>query len=86
MVRDLYTYAHYRFRQRLLDKSREYPWCKVEIVEEDYTSITCGRCGVLNKALGGKQVYDCLTCGTTMDRDANGARNIFLKWMSKQVQ
>ena len=41
-ARAMVTWSHYRFRQRLLAKTREYPWCKVVLVDESYTSKTCG--------------------------------------------
>jgi putative transposase len=38
-VRALATWSHSAFKQRLLDKAREYPWCRVvAIVDEAYTS------------------------------------------------
>ena len=46
------TWSHYAFQQRLLSKAERYPWCKVLIVREDHTSITCGSCGNLNDKLG----------------------------------
>ena len=33
-VRAMCTWSHYRFRQRLLSKAREYPWCKIVVTEE----------------------------------------------------
>jgi putative transposase len=51
-ARAMLTWSHYRFRQRLLSKSREYPWCKVILTEEPYTSKTCGECGTINTKLG----------------------------------
>ena len=78
-ARAMLTWAHYRFRQRLIAKAREYSGCWIKIVDEAYTSKTCGRCGHLNERLGGKKVFHCSQCELTIDRDINGARNIFLK-------
>ena len=39
-ARAMVTWSHYRFRQRLLSKTREYPWCRVVLVNESYTSKT----------------------------------------------
>src|ERR1700723_171236 len=75
-------WAHYRFRMRLLSKAREYPWCNVELVDESYTSKTCGRCGALHNKLGGAKVYQCPRCTLRMDRDVNGARNIYLRYLT----
>lgn len=77
-VRQMTSWAHYRFRQRLLFKCRQYG-TKVAVVDESYTSKTCSSCGYLNYALGGKKVYSCPSCKMVMDRDINGAKNIFLK-------
>ena len=74
------TWSHYRFRQRLLNKSREYPWCSIIICDEAYTSKTCGECGFIHNKLGGSKVFDCPQCGEVQDRDMNGARNILLRY------
>jgi len=44
-ARALAAWSHYRFRQRLLHKLRNYPWCGIIIMDEAYTSKTCGMCG-----------------------------------------
>lgn len=84
-ARAMLTWAHYRFRQRLLFKSQEYPWCKVIICNEAYTSITCGHCGKLNRELGKKKIFECPSCCWILDRDVNGARNILLKYLTEQT-
>ena len=81
-ARSMYTWAHYRFRQRLLHKVREYPSCKVVLCDEAYTSMTCGACGTLHHCLGASKQFRCPSCGCTLDRDANGARNILLRYLS----
>ena len=35
-----------------------------------------------NDQLGGKKVFECDKCGIRIDRDINGARNIFLRQLS----
>lgn len=77
-VRQMLSWSHYRFRQRLISKCREYG-SKVVVVNEAYTSKTCSGCGELNVKLGGKKVFRCEGCGVEMDRDMNGAKNIFLR-------
>ena len=77
-ARQMMTWAHYRFRERLIHKCRQYN-CKVAIVNEAYTSKTCSCCGALHNKLAGSKVFKCPTCGVVMDRDANGAKNIFLR-------
>ena len=78
-VRQLLTWAHYRFRQLLINKARERQGVRVLEVSEAYTSKTCGKCGKLHEKLGGNKVFRCPSCNYTMDRDVNGARNIFLR-------
>lgn len=77
-VRQMTTWAHYRFRERLLFKCRQ-TGCKVAIVDESWTSKTCSSCGEIDHSLGSKKLYSCSCCGMQMDRDINGAKNIFLK-------
>lgn len=81
-ARALVTWAHYRFRQRLLWKCQS-TGCKVIVCGEAYTSKTCGQCGELHHSLGKKKVFHCSHCDVILDRDANGARNILLKNASR---
>src|SRR5207248_8224269 len=76
-ARQMLTWSHYRFCQYLLHK---YPWCKVVICTEEYTSKTCGCCGVINRNLGSSKTFQ---CGATIDRDVNGARNVLLKYITE---
>lgn len=78
-ARSMATWSHYRFKQQLLWKSSMAPWCKVHIVDESFTSKTCGNCGILHQNLGKSKIFDCHRCDFLCDRDINGARNIFLK-------
>lgn len=52
---------------------------KLFIVDEIYTSKTCGRCGCIKTDLGSNKTYKCNDCNLEIDRDYNGARNILLK-------
>jgi transposase len=79
-ARQMLSWGHFRFRERLQCKAHQYPWCKVVIVDEAYTTQTCGKCGILNKAVEGNKTFKCPACGFTWDRDLNGARNILLKY------
>jgi len=83
-ARSMLTWAHYRFRQRLVSKLREYPWCRLIVCSEHYTSKTCGHCGYVDSKLGSKRVFTCPMCGIKMDRDANAARNILIRYMVKR--
>lgn len=84
-ARMMYTWAHFRFRQHLIHKAREHPWCRAVIVREDYTSKTCGRCGRINRKLGGNKIYTCPSCGYVADRDISAARNIFLRYLTERI-
>jgi putative transposase len=74
------TFAFYRFHQKLKSLSALRN-CKLYIVNEAYTSKTCGICGTLNNDLGGSKTFKCVNpeCKIKIDRDYNGARNILLK-------
>jgi putative transposase len=78
-VRKMLTWSHYTFRTLLKAKARESGHCRVLEVDEAYTSKTCTRCGHLHDTLGGNKTFSCPSCGLTIDRDWNGARNILLK-------
>ena len=75
-----YALSHFLFKERLKSKASEYN-CIVKIVDESYTSKTCGKCGELNENLGGSKVFKCpqYMCLYRMDRDIHGARNIYIK-------
>jgi putative transposase len=68
----------YTFRERLKYKCH-CKRIKYRMIRENYTSKMCSCCGKINEKLGGKKIYDCKKCGMIMDRDLNGARNIYLK-------
>ena len=77
----LNSLSHYRFRQHLLNKASEYG-CRVELVNEAFTSMTCTFCGRLGTSYeykkNGERVKVC-DCKNGVDRDINGARNIYMK-------
>eukprot|EP00961_Rhodomonas_salina_P211370 2854054-Rhodomonas_salina.1 len=74
-TRDMYNWAHYEFRQRLISKSFMYAGRHVVVINEPGTSKTCGLCGAWNAELGGSKVFRCPSCHVELDRDVNGARN-----------
>lgn len=76
---------HCAFFDRLLNKSREYPKCKVIQVNESYTSITCTNCGNLHKSLFNKDIYDCTKCKMSIGRDIGASRNIFMRFFTKEL-
>ena len=76
--RNLLSWCHYKFMERLQFQAQKRN-CKVINVTEEYTSKTCGRCGNLNNKLSNKDIFKCNHCHLVIDRDINGARNILLK-------
>ena len=79
-VRNMLSFAHYRFKTFLKIKAEEYS-CKVFEVNESYTSRVCSYCGKEHN-IGSKKI---LKCEKELDRDLNGARNIYLKYMSRAL-
>ena len=63
---------------RLQEKSKEFKNVRIHDVNESYTSKTCTHCGCIND-VGSSKVYSCKSCNLVIDRDVNGARNIFIK-------
>jgi transposase len=79
MTKRLMTmYRSFDFKQRLEYQVKKYNR-KLIIVDESFTSKTCGQCGTLHNGLNGNKVFECPSCGICMDRDASGSRNILLK-------
>lgn len=72
----------YEFRMRLKYKC-SITNTKYKIVNESYTSKTCSICGNIKNDLGGLKLYSCENCGLKIDRDVNGARNIYLRNIKK---
>ena len=81
-AKDMLTWSHFRFRTNLKHKASIF--CKTRVIEttEEYTSKTCGICGILNETLGSKKVFACEQCGFRSDRDFNGARNILIRYLT----
>jgi IS605 OrfB family transposase len=78
--RNLMNFAFYKFQQRLKHKCSIIKNCNVTIVNEAYTSKTCGICG--NQKKTPDKIITCKKCNTSFDRDVNGSRNIYLKHVS----
>jgi len=78
-ARAMLSWGHYRFKEFLKFKGREYS-CNVIEVNEAYTSKTCSKCGKLQN-IGSKKIFRC-KCGLEIDRDLNGAKNIYLRNIS----
>jgi putative transposase len=83
-TRQMLHWAHYRFRQYLLHKVREYHGKRVIVVTEEYTSKTCGQCGHIHYKLGSAKHFQCPSCSFSFPRDWNGARNILIKYLTEE--
>lgn len=70
-------FSFYKFKEKLRYKCEIYKK-RLIIVDESYTSCTCGVCGTINKT-GGKELFKCKKCDLEIDRDVTGARNILIK-------
>jgi putative transposase len=79
--RDLWTLSHYKFQQKLLGLCMQNN-CTLYIVEEHYTTKTCGSCGSLMN-VGSAKTFSCTACPYKLDRDIHGARNILLKHITQ---
>jgi IS605 OrfB family transposase len=75
-----YALSHFLFKERLKSKASELS-VNFKVVDESYTSKTCGRCGEINSGLGSSKLFECPNsrCFYRMHRDINGARNIYIK-------
>lgn len=81
VARAMLTWSHFKFKQFLKSKAKEYGAIVFE-VDESYTSKTCGKCGYILNSLGGRKVFRCPKCGLVIDRDYNGVRNIYLRTLA----
>jgi IS605 OrfB family transposase len=83
MKRFCIALSHFTFNQRLQAKCEEFN-VNFEVVDESYTSKTCGKCGELNEKLGSNELFICahVGCKYSMPRDIHGARNILIKHTS----
>ena len=79
-VRQMVTWSHFKFQQRLIHKAKKYDKI-VELCEEHYTSKCCSNCGNIKWNLKGQKVYYCRECKSRFGRDINGAKNILLKYL-----
>ena len=69
---------HYTFRERLKSKAEEYG-NTIKEINEFCTSKMCFNCKNIDQNLGNKRIYNCQNCKWIIDRDLNGAINIFNK-------
>ena len=68
----------YEFQQRLEYKCLANK-IHFEYIDESYTSKTCSQCGYYKHNLGSNKLFICDECDLIINRDFNGARNIYVK-------
>jgi len=78
-VRQMLCWRHYTFKMRLQSYVANRSDVNLFIRGEEYTSKTCSGCLNIKHNLGGAKIYKCTHCHIIADRDAMGARNIFIK-------
>jgi len=71
-------YSHYKFQDKMKYQGIKHG-CNVSIVEEHYTTKTCGNCGIMNHYVGNSNVFWCKYCKVELERDYQAARNILIK-------
>ena len=79
-VRQMLTLSHYKFKQRLLEKAKQFGK-HVIIVNEAHTSKTISWTGEAKKDLSGSKIITAED-GTFMHRDLNGARGILVRFLT----
>ncbi len=71
-------YSHYKFKKKIFYQCEKYG-TNLKIVDESYTTKTCGNCGCMNHFVGRSNVFWCPYCKIELERDYQAARNILLK-------
>ena len=79
-VNNLSVLSHYKFLEKLKIKCIEHKRL-LFIVNESYTSKTCGCCGTINNS-SSSETFKCSNCNIMVDRDFNGARNILIRTLN----
>lgn len=84
ITRKMLTLSHGKFIERLKwygsTKNRN-----IYLVNEHYTTKTCGICGTINPNVGSNETFNCSCCHHTIDRDLGAARNICLRFVTKFI-
>ena len=68
----------YQFKEKLKYKCY-LNGIKYKEIDEYCTSKCCSECGKFKKELGSNKIYECNECGIKINRDINGAKNIYMK-------
>ena len=84
-ARQLYTWSHYSFSQRLWHKVQTTANKQMAFTSEPGTTKTCDACGHVHanaaefrRENAGVRVFTCAACGYSVNRDFHGARGNFL--------
>ena len=75
----IHALKHFQFRQRLIQKASAYSGTHVFTFTEEFTSKTCGVCGLCYEGLGGREVFCCPKRQIEFNRDIHAARNMYVK-------
>jgi predicted RNA-binding Zn-ribbon protein involved in translation (DUF1610 family) len=84
VAREMYTWAHGYFRQRLWSKVQITPCKAMAFVYEPGTTRTCDACGHVMPKSASEQ-FACSACGHAAHRDAHGARGNLLSALGAAV-
>ena len=85
-VRKMYTWSHYKYRQRLQSAATRYPGRYIIESREPGTSKTCTECGFWHADLKVYQkTFRCPRCELEVNRDVAGARNNFFSEYGRAV-
>lgn len=85
-VRKMYTWSHYKYRQRLQWAATRYAGRHVIESREPGTSRTCTDCGFWHQNLKVSQkTFCCPSCKIKVHRDVAGARNNFFSEYGRAV-
>ena len=78
---DLMCVSHGAFKTILIRKCQE-THSRFMLVDEKYTTRTCGQCGTINHNVGSSKLFQCPICGLQAHRDVHAARNMLIKHMA----
>ncbi|WP_435931474.1 RNA-guided endonuclease InsQ/TnpB family protein [Moraxella bovoculi] len=90
LAKSVYNASWFELK-RQLDYKCKYAGCRLQIVNEKYTTQTCPRCGDMSGSPKGRaglgiREWTCAKCGTRHDRDINASRNILAVGLDRLVE
>jgi putative transposase len=83
-VRGMSSLAHGLFLEKLKTKAIENS-SKIIIIDEMYTTMTCGKCFYKNRNIKSKSEWICPRCNWHHDRDTNASRNMLIMKQFEEV-